>query len=357
MKKIQMKVSVLPPKGQGINDDREPLLQGNSSVNKHTTFCSIFKTIVQCHPKAETVWKISLFTAFVHLISACSIIPISRSSTPEITANVAQTTPYMPAFCFNGTDAEDSPIFTNKFDYIENTKKTYLTFLVFTFFLLSAFFQFFDVIQTNNYFARLENNGVCTFRYAEYTLSASVMMIAIACSLQLYDLFLHVLLFSCTALCMILGYVTDEIRTHQEFLQKEWDEAALDKEFEPKVKVHLDQLKKLKWFTHCAGWFAIIAPFVVIIWSFDRTIDQVGCESDAVIGTDDTPLPVFVYMIVISQVLLFANFGLVQLQSFFPIDDPCRSIGILTEFHFVLLSIIAKSILGWIIVANILLVT
>jgi hypothetical protein len=352
MKKIQMKVSVLPPKGQGINDDREPLLQGNSSVNKHTTFCSIFKTIVQCHPKAETVWKISLFTAFVHLISACSIIPISRSSTPEITANVAQTTPYMPAFCFNGTDAEDSPIFTNKFDYIENTKKTYLTFLVFTFFLLSAFFQFFDVIQTNNYFARLENNGVCTFRYAEYTLSASVMMIAIACSLQLYDIFLHLLLFSCTALCMILGYIGDSIRIHQEFLQNEWDEAALDKEFEPKVKVHLDQLKKLKWFTHRAGWFAIIAPFVVIIWSFIRTIDQIGCEAEPV----ETPLPIFVYMIVISQVLLFAGFGLVQRQSF-TIDDVSISIGVLSEFHYVLLSIFAKSILGWIIVANIILVT
>ena len=62
-------------------------------------------------------------------------------------------------------------------------------------------------------------------------------------------------------------------------------------------------------------------------------------------------------MIVISQVLLFANFGLVQLHSFLTIDDPSRSVGILTEFHYVLLSIIAKSILGWIIVVNIILVT
>jgi len=355
MKKIQMKVSVLPPK----HLDREPLLQGNrAGVNIPDNYCSIFKTILQGHPTAEWVWAISLGTALVHLVSAFAIIPISlNSTTPKINGNFTQTTPYIPAFCFNGTNAEDSPIFTNNFGYVQTTKKTYLTSLVFTFFLLSAVFQLVDVFQKNSYIERIKNNKVCTLRYAEYSLSASVMMVAISCTLQIYDIFTHVLLFSCTALCMILGYVTDSIRTHQEFLQNVWDEAALDKEFLSKAGVHLGQLKKLKWFTHRAGWFAIIAPFVIILWSFFRTINSVGCVAYPVIENDKTPLPIFVYMIVFSQIWLFSSFGLVQLQSFFPIEDPCRSIGILTEFHFVLLSIIAKSILGWIIVANILLVT
>ena len=354
MKKFHFNVSVLPPQIVDEYSVSAALLGKNKSSNTYTEW---FYSIVQAHPSADWVWVVSMITAFVHLISACIVLIYSSQDTK---LSVAQTAPYIMASCFNGTSADDAPIFTTKLDILGSTRKTYLTVLVVVFFLLSAMFQLYDVSFRDKYIERIKANRVCEVRYAEYSLSASIMMVAIACTLQIYDIFTHVLLFTCTALCMLCGYIADSIRTHEEFLQMEWKSVDLPKTICSLTAVHLRELHKLKWFTHRVGWLAITPPFVVILWSFNRTIHQIGCDAEAVLGRDETPLPVFVYFIVISQFMLFCSFGLVQILSFRGMCDtenPQRSIGVLTEFRYVVLSLTAKSVLGWVIFANIILVS
>jgi hypothetical protein len=155
-------------------------------------------------------------------------------------------------------------------------------------------------------------------------------------------------------------------------------------------------LKNLQWMTHCMGWFSMLTPYIfVLAIAYFRTVLGHGtCGHTDAIDVPRERTPEFVHVIVIIQFILFNSFGFVQLSQFW--SDPedkysnqaeydnmmdriqsenlrqpliqnvieqrmkrmvyadNKRIGVNTERRFVLLSLIAKTLLGWVIAANLL---
>jgi hypothetical protein len=205
-------------------------------------------------------------------------------------------------------------------------------------------------------------------RYIEYSLSASVMMVSIACVLTVYDFFTHILVFTCTFLCMHLGLVADYLR----FLEMSLTDLHEGMEQNSDKLSDIDHLtgnaenckkavQKLKWFTHALSWVAIMVPylcFVFVVYMFTAN-NEWTCLSGMTNGPE---MPGWVHGIVVGQFILFSIFGLVQVTQFcsntrsgdFDKDKKrIEVIGIRTEYSFVLLSLIAKTMLGWLIAYNV----
>jgi len=230
-------------------------------------------------------------------------------------------------------------------------------------------------------------------------------MVAIACSLSVFDIYIHLLLFTCSWLCMMLGLVVDYLRMLEcnlrwksiySGVQIDWSKILAD-------------ISRLKWFTHYLGWVAIFSPYFGVFFSayFRVLLNSSACLKD--VPSIAELIPTFVHVIVLSQLLLFSSFGVVQ--SLQLIDNPkdrngndllhptkdtqkpkegyqwepesqispseqsvthlltpdqpmdtarilyekeTKRIGIKTEVRFVTLSLTAKSLLGWLIASNLL---
>jgi hypothetical protein len=368
----------------GNVDDSQ--LDNNGMKNKNMEDSSIYiflGEIFGVSTTFETLYYYNFFTAFLHALSAILIFALSVNIKQEVgtveqcsTRNFTTTVgPYLPAACWGDVRNNTRPSFNIQPEQ-EFDLKVYYAVLITTFFSLSAIFQAGQGISYEDYKHRVETNDVNYLRYIEYSLSASFMMVAISCSLMIYDIYSHVLVFTCTMICMLIGLVSDFLRmTARQIREQEpqggfWDLCLRD-------------LEHLKWFTHGLGWVAIMVPYCfVFAISYLRAILR---SSDCLQKLDDTaePVPGFVHLIIISQFALFSSFGLVQLFQFrdypfyyktvtpdhmagsvqiptpYPINstgykEGVKRIGMAAEHRFITLSAIAKTLLGWLIAANIL---
>ena len=319
----------------------------------------------------EFLYYLNFITAFVHLLSAMIILIMSLDLEPAIhplkEGGNSVIGPYLAAVCYTGTN-ETSSNQTRPHFHTEPEQafdlRIYFAVLVTIFFFLSAIFQAGQGFFKEDYKERVETNGVNYVRYIEYSLSASVMMIAIASSLMIWDIYTHILIFTCTLLCMMLGLVADFVRVleynitrHLTERQGYWSECLTD-------------LARLKWFTHYLGWIGILSPYLLVfLIAYVRSVSR---SSNCLQAVDDSVgnVPTFVHFLLFFQFYLFSSFGFVQVIQFAydpmymtlypepngedPYDKELKRVGIATEFCFVILSLIAKSILGWMIAANIL---
>jgi hypothetical protein len=276
---------------------------------------------------------------------------MNKESTPHRGDGI---TVYLPSVCFSrGGDNGGQPDFEVLPEAFIDLE-IYLAVLVIIFFVLSFVFQFVPGLFRESYKKRVENNGVNKWRYIEYSLSASVMMVAIACVLTIYDFFTHILVFTCTFLCMHLGLVADFLRYLEvsigKILTYNTDDDGSIKEFK-------DLLHGLKWFVHALSWVAVFVPYIAVLFvSYSFTVFT---EWDCLSGLpeDTVKVPDFVHAIVLSQFALFSVFGVVQIIQFCSNTDTVlktKRVGIRTEFTFIILSLIAKTLLGWLIAFNVL---
>jgi hypothetical protein len=355
----KMRIAFTSAKSKADAEQKQNLLDPDQSTDTNHPGSKFWKWIPYRNDNpAQFIWKFSLATSMVHLLNAMLVFGLSlipddlRDQANKDLQNTLNTSdyftdPYIPAICFNGIDANEVPTFLIQIDHVATGKRTYLLFLVVTFFMLSFIFQLIAAYNKEDFTERIKNNRVGFLRYYEYTLSASFMIVAIACTLQIYDIFTHILLFLCSALCMLLGLVADYIRTKEEFFEN-----VDEKEQTGQFKQHCTELRELKWAAHYIGWVAITVPFVLLIWSFIRTLNQYGCSTK----NETSNMPNYVYVIVFFQLFLFILFGMVQRSLFKGSENKEPLIGILTEFRYVVLSLLAKSMLGWVIFINVLLV-
>jgi len=298
-------------------------------------------------PEAPTVYVLNAVAALVHMGSAAIIIGISASRAPKvIDPNYSPIGPYLPAICYDPPTAQTRPDF-----YIELqdvfTPRSYLQFIVISFFVLSGVFQTIPLFSKDAYIQRIVSNGCNNLRYIEYSMSASVMIVGLACLVSVYDMFTHLLLFVSSFLCMFLGLAADHVRCIQKQIID--SNATYDVKRSP-VVVYLNNVK---WALHWLGWFAIIVPYVgVLLVAFFITANR---GWDCFEGqTYERKMPDWIYAAIILQLILFQAFGAVQTRQFANDDKP--NIGILTEFHFVFLSLLSKSLLGWLVASNLLFV-
>lgn len=178
--------------------------------------------------------------------------------------------------------------------------------LIAAFFFLSAFFH--TVIATlyhKKYLSDLKL-GINQARWIEYSISASVMMVAISMLVGIYDLMSLVMIFSLVAIMNLMGLV---------------------------MEIHNQTTKKTNWLSYNIGCFAGAIPWLAVafyMW----------------LGADNgSAAPTFVYWIFVSIFVFFSCFALnmvLQYKKIGPWKDYLYG-----ERAYIILSLVAKTLLAW----------
>jgi hypothetical protein len=199
---------------------------------------------------------------------------------------------------------------------------------IFAFFLLSALFQgyasYWSVSEET--FQDLSSD----LRYVEYAVSASVMLLCIAVETAVVQIYTLVALFALSVTTMLLGRLAQEC-------------------FE------LAKVAKTGYwlwlFPHLLGWVTCVTAYAPVLDSFVSAVN----------GSSELKPPTFVYCIVALEFALFVSFGGVQLWELWSCAsslersgwvDPSTRQG--ATRMFIYLSLIAKTLLGWLILSPIL---
>jgi hypothetical protein len=249
---------------------------------------------------------------------------------------------------------------TNEMSVSEGFDRHYtIAVLLVVFFLLSAVFQFM-FLNSGYHKDNIIANKPQWFRYTEYSLSASCMVIAIFISFGMLDSYLHFTVFVLTFLCMVIGLAADYIR----FLSTgTGGNAELQK-----------TLRGISLGLHYMAWIPISVVWCILwIVVLDMAIGREVCHNP-----NGSELPWWVWVVLIGQFILFNSFGYVQRVQFsnqFDIDYVkvvnwrlqynekfldlnhtyvAATTGLETESAFIVLSLVAKSLLGWTIYSQVL---
>ena len=199
-----------------------------------------------------------------------------------------------------------------------------LGWLIISFHLLSFVFQFSAALTDyigpilGYKYSDMIKSGKNPLRFIEYSFSASIMLIAIALLNGVTDINLITSISVLTSACQLCGLAVEYI-----------------------------QQLRLKWLIHLTGWLQFCWAYGIIGHAFFRSIEASSENS--------TPgPPSFVYIIVIVLFLLYASFGFVQLFELIYHDNfnPFKK-----EKAYVILSLTAKLVLGWMIFSNVLILS
>jgi Heliorhodopsin len=174
------------------------------------------------------------------------------------------------------------------------------------FFFLSAFAHLFIATIYNKTYTRDLAKGINKARWFEYSLSASLMMVAIALLVGVYDLMSLVMIFALVALMNLLGLA---------------------------MEVYNQGRSKPEWLSYWLGCIAGIVPWLVIAFYFWLSADK-----------GSSP-PTFVYWIFVSIFVFFNCFAInmaLQYKKIGPWKDYLYG-----ERSYIFLSLVAKSLLAW----------
>ena len=234
--------------------------------------------------------KYNIIAGFLHLAQALIIVLISRKFLLAITGNFLK---------FNKTARLLEPTSVKLFDVS-------LPLLILIFFLLSAVAHFSVATFYNRRYNQLLGTGINKVRWLEYSLSASIMMVAISLLVGIYDFSSLIMIFSLTAIMNLMGLV---------------------------MEVHNQTTPKTNWLSFFIGCFAGIVPWVVI---------AIYMGLGAAYGSK---APNFVYWIFVSMFVFFNCFAInmiLQYKKVGPWKDYLYG-----EFIYIILSLVAKSLLAW----------
>ena len=177
---------------------------------------------------------------------------------------------------------------------------------------LSAFFHF--LVASPQFFARYSagiENQRNFFRWVEYSISSSVMIVLIALITGVSDVVAIIALFGVNASMILFGWLQEKYETPGNG----------------------------GWLPFIFGCIAGIVPWVGIVFY----VFSIG-------GPSDTSAPAFVYGIVFSLFALFNSFALVQFLQYKKVGK--WSDYIRGEKTYITLSLVAKSALAWQIFAS-----
>jgi hypothetical protein len=259
--------------------------------------------------EVKRYWLVNIIAALLHGVNALLMVIFYYANDKhdqlyKITTSYAswQRSP-------NSTDTWD--IVQKQATVIEGLS---LNWLIFAFHILSFIFQFAALIPAYHYVERITEEGRNPLRFAEYSLSASIMLVCIALLCGIRDIIILLAISILTAVCQILGGVAE---------------------------YQLPGTKRT--LTHFLAWDCISAAYATILTYFFVAINM-----------NDVSPPAYVMWIVIFQAALFLSFGFVQLIQFYGQTWwLVGAIGRQAEISYTVLSLVAKTLLGWMIYANV----
>lgn len=183
--------------------------------------------------------------------------------------------------------------------------------VVASFFFVSAIAHFLTVLpKLNDFYNRKLAQGINYFRWFEYAISSSIMIVMIAMLFGMYDIGSLILLAALNATMNLLGLM---------------------------MEVHNQTTKKTNWLSFNIGCFAGIVPWIVILMYF--------------IGSGEySEIPTFVYAVLVAYFVFFNTFPVNMYLQYKKIG-PWKNY-LFGEKVYIMLSLISKSILGWIVFAG-----
>lgn len=216
---------------------------------------------------------------------------------------------------WNGDDTVNNstgPTFSIKQDtFIEGVS---LHWTILAFHTLSFVFQLLAASPFYPYEELVEKRGQNWLRFIEYSISAPLMLVCIALLSAVDDVVIITLMCTACSLCQILGLICER-------LQKGWELFTI----------------------HSVAWGLILLSYAPIIFSFfysqHQRVEAGGAEP-----------PFFIYLIIWSIFGLFQSFGVVQFLQIYGDSIPlCGRLGVHAELSYTMLSLISKTLLGWLI--------
>ena len=209
------------------------------------------------------------------------------------------------------------------------TKNTIsIAILIISFFGLSALFQGLAMVPAivPGYSAGKASSNF--LRFVEYSMSASVMLVAIALINGIFDQTIIVLIAVSCAACQLCGLVAERALLLHKLLRDRSNN-----------KETISIAREIAYVAHFTGWILIgTAYYFIMRYYFVSNANSVESA------------PEFVTVIVFTILVLFMSFGVVQLIQL--VDD--RFPFLTAELIYVVLSLTSKTFLGWIIFANVL---
>lgn len=234
--------------------------------------------------------KFNVIMAVLHAVQGVLVLALSRSFDLPISGSY---------LAFNQQTQRLEPAAEGLFNLS-------LPMLVATFFFLSALAH---IVIATVYFRWYERNlkrGVNKARWIEYAASASTMMVAISLLVGVYDVSSLGMIFALTAIMNLMGLV---------------------------MEVHNQTTKKTNWLSYGIGCFSGAVPWLVIalyMW--------IGAQNGS-------SAPAFVYWIFVSIFIFFNCFAVNMFLQYKKIG-PWRNY-LYGERVYIILSLIAKSLLAW----------
>lgn len=239
---------------------------------------------------APKLKRLNLIAGFLHLVQGLAIVIISRSFGLPISGSYLK---------YNDVTKHLDPISYTLFNI-------QLPWLIAIFFFLSAFFHLVIATIYNKTYNKNLDLGLNKLRWVEYSISASVMMVAIALLVGVYDLTSLVMIFALTGIMNLMGLV---------------------------MEVHNQTTKTTNWLSYWIGCLSGALPWAVIAFYF-----WLGAHNGS-------SAPTFVYWIFVSIFVFFSCFALNMVLQY-------KKIGkwkdyVYGERAYIILSLVAKSLLAW----------
>ncbi|HUC96038.1 MAG TPA: heliorhodopsin HeR [Candidatus Saccharimonadales bacterium] len=238
----------------------------------------------------QSLRKFNLIMGVLHLAQGTAILILSKVFTLPLSGSYLK---------FNMATQSLEP--TNKvlFDIS-------LPILIAIFFFISATFHFVIATVKNDKYNKDLSSGINKFRWIEYSISASIMMVAISLLVGVYDAMSLIMIFALTSIMNSMGLV---------------------------MEVHNQTTKKTNWLSFWIGSVAGLIPWLVIAFYF-----WLGADNGS-------SAPTFVYWIFVSIFIFFNCFAVnmvLQYKKIGPWKDYLYG-----ERAYIILSLVAKSLLAW----------
>lgn len=231
-----------------------------------------------------------------------------------------------------GTEMEVLPVWK------DSGVRLSLHWLIWSFFLLSCAFQIALVLNSGvKTRKKLVSNAI--IRFGEYSVTASLMIVAIGLQLGIFSAQVLLLLAALTASTMVTGVLAEMLTDAANNVPKSEENKngsievtleACPKEFEEMLRT----CRRAAWGAHFLGWFLQVA-----VWGLTLIPNFLGSQRTC--GSPGSA-PWEVHLIVGGEAFLFTCFGLVQLlyiTGVFGIES--------TEIWYTALSFFSKTFLGW----------
>lgn len=182
-----------------------------------------------------------------------------------------------------------------------------------SFLLISAVAHFTIAFLKNKKYNENLAKGMNPYRWYEYAFSSSIMIALIALFLGVWDFWSLAMIFTLNAMMIMFGYLMERIN--------QWTE-------------------KTDWSAFILGCISGAIPWLVLIANF------IGLATST-----DLPTPTFVYLIVVIYFVLFNSFAVNMILQY-------KGVGrwkdyLYGERVYIVLSLVAKSVLAWIVFVGI----